>query len=174
MNAIRGFAFIVTCAAGAACGGATQTPASAAPVPAARSESPKETPAQAASSGNVQIAQEILQACGIPAADAFFPFDSSRLEKQDIKPLNEVSTCFTTGPLKGRAVKLVGRADPRGASEYNMTLGQERADAVGNYLSGRGIAHGRVESTSRGAMDSTGTDETSWARDRRVDMLLGS
>src|ERR1700679_3564770 len=46
-----------------------------------------ETPAQAAGSGNIQIAQEILVARGISAADAFFPFDSARLERKDIKPL---------------------------------------------------------------------------------------
>jgi peptidoglycan-associated lipoprotein len=70
-------------------------------------------------------------------------------------------------------MKLVGRADPRGASDYNMTLGQSRADAVEKYLGNKGLQKGKVESTSRGAMDATGTDESGWNRDRRVDILLG-
>jgi outer membrane protein OmpA-like peptidoglycan-associated protein len=54
-----------------------------------------------------------------------------------------------------------------------MTLGQSRADSVKSYLKVRGVEKGKAESTSRGAMDATGTDETTWQRDRRVDILLG-
>jgi peptidoglycan-associated lipoprotein len=133
-----------------------------------------ETPAQAATSGNIQIAQEILAACGIPASDAFFPFDSSRLEKKDLKVLNDVAACFTAGPMKARSMKLVGRADPRGAPGYNMTLGQARADSVQKYLADKSLDPSRAQSTSRGAMDATGTDEAGWAHDRRVDLMLGS
>jgi peptidoglycan-associated lipoprotein len=161
----------------AACGGSPPPPAtSASPAPAdtGTTSSTKETPAQATTSGNVQIAQEILSACGISTADAFYPFDSSHLEKKDIKPLNDVATCFTTGPMRGRSLKLVGRADPRGAVEYNMTLGQSRAGAVQKYLTDKGEGASSVQSTSRGAMDATGTDEAGWARDRRVDVMLGS
>jgi peptidoglycan-associated lipoprotein len=70
-------------------------------------------------------------------------------------------------------MNLVGRADPRGTPEYNMTLGQHRADAVVKRLASKGVAKSMMESTSRGAMDAVGTDEPSWARDRRVDILLG-
>jgi peptidoglycan-associated lipoprotein len=86
-----------------ACGG-SQPPQATSPTGPTQgaTSSAKETPAQAATSGNVQIAQEILSACGIAAADAFFAFDSSRLEKKDIKPLNDVAACFTTGPMKGQ------------------------------------------------------------------------
>ena len=87
--------------------------------------------------------------------------------------LEQVATCFMTGPLKGRLLKLVGHADPRGGSDYNVTLGQSRADSVGQYLIGKGMDKAKTESTSRGAMDATGTDEPSWARDRRVDVMLG-
>jgi hypothetical protein len=38
---------------------------------------------------------------------------------------------------------------------------------------GHGLDKSKTESTSRGAMDATGTDEPSWARDRRVDLMLG-
>ena len=56
--------------------------------------------------------------------------------------------------MAGRTVDLVGHADPRGPSDYNVTLGQSRADAVASYLEG------------------TGRDETGWAHDRRVDFSL--
>jgi peptidoglycan-associated lipoprotein len=45
---------------------------------------------------------------------------------------------------------------------------------VQKYLTDKGIPQTSDPSTSRGAMDATGTDETGWARDRRVDIMLGS
>jgi peptidoglycan-associated lipoprotein len=133
-----------------------------------------ETPAQASTSGGIQIAVDILKACGLSDTDAFFPFDSTRLEKQDIVPLNTVAICFTVGALKGRSMKLVGHADPRGAAEYNMTLGQSRADGVEGYLGKKGLDKAKVETSSRGAMDATGSSEAGWAHDRRVEMILAN
>jgi BON domain len=60
----------------------------------------------------------------------------------------------------------------RGSADYNMTLGQSRADAVTTYLTARGVDSAHASSTSRGAMDATGVDEAGWAHDRRVDVLL--
>jgi peptidoglycan-associated lipoprotein len=74
--------------------------------------------------------------------------------------------------MAGRKMDLIGHADPRGSSDYNMTLGQSRADAVASYLDSRGMSTLKTRTTSRGAMDATGRDETGWAHDRRVDILL--
>jgi peptidoglycan-associated lipoprotein len=147
--------------------GASSTSASAA-------ASVAETPSQAATSGTLRISADILRACGLSDTDAYFPFDSARLEKQDIQPLNAIAICFATGGLKGRAVKLIGHADPRGSVGYNMTLGQSRADGVAGYLERKGIEKAKVETTSRGAMDATGTDEAGWTHDRRVDVTIGN
>jgi peptidoglycan-associated lipoprotein len=121
----------------------------------------------------VRISDEIIKACGISEPDAYFAFDSANVRPDDANVLGQLVTCFTTGPLKGRQLKLVGHADPRGGSDYNMTLGQSRADAVKQYILDHGMDKSKTDSTSRGAMDATGTDEPSWARDRRVDILLG-
>ena len=121
---------------------------------------------------HVAIAEDILHACGIADADAYFAFNSASLQSKTRSPLESVAVCFTHGPLAGRSVKLVGRTDPRGESDYNMTLGQSRADSVAAYLEGHGLSASKATSTSRGAMDATGTDEKGWSRDRRVDILL--
>jgi peptidoglycan-associated lipoprotein len=144
--------------------------------PSAETRPPVEHARSAAPQGasNVSISDEIRNKCGIPDQDAYFAFDSADVRPQDRTPLDLVATCFTHGPLQGQTVKLVGRADSRGESEYNMTLGQSRADAVGNYLVGHGMPKSKAESTSRGAMDATGSDESSWQRDRRVDVMLGN
>lgn len=122
--------------------------------------------------GAVHISDEIVKACGISEPDAYFAFDSAKLTDSDTRVLGQIATCFSSGPLKGRQMTLVGRADPRGGQEYNMTLGQSRADSVEKFLHGKGLQTSAMQTTSRGAMDAVGSDEPSWARDRRVDILL--
>lgn len=122
---------------------------------------------------DVHISDDIRSKCGISDADAYFAFNSSLVTTRDRTPLDLVVRCFTSGPLRGHAVKLVGHADPRGPSEYNVTLGQWRADAVEGYLTTRGLQRSKALATSRGAMDATGSDEQTWQHDRRVDVVLG-
>ncbi|MFI5297993.1 MAG: OmpA family protein [Polyangiales bacterium] len=135
----------------------------------ADSLTPKE-PSDTVSS--VVIDQAITQACNISAADAHFAFDSARVEEMDNGPLDRLATCFSVGALQGRKLVLVGRADPRGETEYNIALGQSRADAIQEYLRERGLMDRQMSSSSRGALDATGTDEQTWASDRRVDIVL--
>jgi peptidoglycan-associated lipoprotein len=122
----------------------------------------------------VHIDDAILKACGIKSDQAFFAFDSAKLESLDAKPLSDVAACFTTGPMKGKSLKLIGRADPRGEHEYNMVLGQSRADTVSSFLRGKGLGDSHISTTSRGAINARGTDEAGWSKDRRVDVMLGS
>lgn len=134
---------------------------------------PAPAPRTEPTAGTIAIADPIRRACGISDDDAFFAFDSSAIASTDIKPLDLVAKCFETGPLAGRAMRLIGHANPRGPTDYNMTLGQRRADSVEGYLDLRGVDRSRVVTTSRGAMDATGQDEAGWTRDRRVDVTLG-
>jgi peptidoglycan-associated lipoprotein len=169
---VLGAASLVACGGDkppAKTGGTDTTPP---PAATATNRLPDKAPDSPTASA-VRISDEIVKACGISAPDAYFAFDSAHVQAPDAKVLDQVVTCFTTGPLRGRQLKLVGHADPRGGSDYNVTLGQSRADAVGGYMIGKGMDKGKTESSSRGAMDATGTDEPSWARDRRVDVMLG-
>jgi peptidoglycan-associated lipoprotein len=54
-----------------------------------------------------------------------------------------------------------------------MVLGGRRADNVKGFIVQKGMPGGKVATSSRGEMDATGTDDASWSRDRRVDVLLG-
>jgi peptidoglycan-associated lipoprotein len=152
-------------------------PAAGAVSPALRSPTTGAVGAQPAAvpiSGTVAISEEIRRACGIADQDAYFAFDSSAILSADITPLDAVARCFTVGPLAGHSLRLVGHADPRGAAEYNMTLGQGRADSVEGYLDRHGVLRSKIDTTSRGAIDATGTEAAAWAHDRRVDVMLGS
>ncbi len=138
---------------------------------AATADNPK--PDDDPSKSQINISEEIKKACGISDSDAYFAFDSANIRPQDHKILGQLATCFTSGPLAGREMRLVGHADPRGDEDYNMVLGGRRADNVKGFIVKKGLDDGKVVTSSRGEMDATGTDESSWSRDRRVDVMLG-
>ena len=122
------------------------------------------------------MASDLVAACKLHFDDVAsapkFDFDRSALAPQDGDILAQIAACVTTGPLAGRSLDIVGRADPRGEGEYNMALGERRASSVSMYLSNLGVAAPNLIETSRGKMDATGTDESGWQRDRRVDVRL--
>jgi len=140
------------------------------PVEAAEAPSAPEAPA---TTSHVAIADDIRKACGLSEPEAYFAYDSSVLRGQDKDILAKIAACFTTGPLKDRELRIVGRADPRGNEEYNYALGQRRADNVKGSITSSGMPDAKVLSTSRGAIDAVGSDESGWSKDRRVDVLLG-
>jgi len=139
------------------------------PPPAKTTEKPGDIPTQS----NINISDEIRKACGITDTEAFFAYDSANVRPQDKAVLKKLADCFSTGPLKGRELRLVGHADPRGEEEYNMVLGGRRADNVKTAIAGEGLSAAKIATTSRGKLDATGSDEASWAKDRRVDVVLG-
>ena len=106
-------------------------------------------------SSNLAVGADILAACKIefsnPTEAPKFDYDNTDLLPDDVHVLTQVATCLTTGPLKGRNVELVGRADPRGSVQYNMALGANRAHRVTDFLHQHG-ATTRVRETSRGAI----------------------
>jgi len=180
VQSILGALFLAAAAVPAlACGGdkppvkdPTAPPAASGATASANPRLPPDPPNSPQASA-VRISDEIIKACGISEPNAYFAFDSANVRPDDASVLGQLVTCFMTGPLKGRQLKLVGHADPRGGSDYNLTLGQSRADAVKAYILDHGMDKSKTDSSSRGAMDATGTDEPTWARDRRVDIMLG-
>jgi peptidoglycan-associated lipoprotein len=165
-------AALLTVLAAAACGENPPPPAKE-PTPVVTSAAPKPQPNRK-SDQVVNLAKDIRDACKIDDSDRTpkFDFDSTQLSSSDRDVLSQVATCLTTGPLKGRAIQLIGRADPRGEAEYNMSLGGSRATSVMKYLAGLGVAQAKMSETSRGELDATGKDEEGWRKDRRVDIGL--
>ena len=148
-------------------GAAVTTTATPAPPP------PPEKAGDVPTQSNINISDEIRKACGITDAEAYFSYDSANVRPQDKTVLKKLADCFSTGPLKGRELRLVGHADPRGEEEYNMVLGGRRADNVKSAIAAEGLSSDKIATTSRGKLDATGTDDASWAKDRRVDVMLG-
>lgn len=82
--------------------------------------------------------------------------------------LQKLADCFTNGPLAAERLRLVGHTDPRGDDEHDLALGGRRAESVKKALTGFGLSSDKASTTSRGEMDAAGSDEASWAKDRRV------
>jgi peptidoglycan-associated lipoprotein len=125
---------------------------------------------------DVVVSDEIARQCDLHFGNVDqapkFDFDQAALLPDDQSVLGQVAQCVTTGPLRGRSVRLIGRADPRGEIEYNFVLGESRSAVVKQFLSSHGVEGGRISTTSRGKLDASGTDEDGWRRDRRVDVVL--
>lgn len=138
---------------------------------AAAAKAPARQDTSSPTSGSLHIDDKIVKACGdIPTAH--FAFDSAKIGPEAAGALDAVGRCFTTGPLKGRSMRLTGFADPRGEIEYNMGLGQKRAGSVADYLAQKGVEKARLQTNSKGSLEATGTDEEGWARDRKVEVTL--
>jgi hypothetical protein len=104
-----------------------------------------------------------------------FPSPKFDYEAQDLKgegraTLERLAQCMTKGTLKGSKVLLTGHCDNRGEQEFNMSLGDYRAEAVKTFLVGLGVSTNDLRTSSRGELDATGTDEAGWSVDRRVDI----
>jgi peptidoglycan-associated lipoprotein len=160
-----------------ACGSDPKPPPVVAPPPPVVTPPPQTTSAVGKSEKMaVNVDDDIIKACNLKFENVEdapkFEYDSESLTPGEKSILEAIAKCLTTGALKGRAVDLVGRADPRGETEYNMTLGAKRARSVHTFLGGLGVPGDKLHDTSRGELDAKGTDEEGWRKDRRVDVRL--
>jgi peptidoglycan-associated lipoprotein len=103
----------------------------------------------------------------------FFDFDSDRI-RDEFRPLVEAHARFLRDRPYQRML-IQGNADDRGSREYNLALGQRRADALKRALVTLGANEKQIESASLGEEKPRCTEqtETCWAQNRRGDMLYG-
>jgi peptidoglycan-associated lipoprotein len=150
------------------------TAASATPsaTPAASVAAPaKKADVATPSSGSIHVDDKLSKLCGnLP--ETHFAYDSADVEPTAGKLLDPLAACFLTGPGKGKGLRLVGHADPRGETEHNFALGMKRAGSVSKYLASKGMTSAQLETTSKGELEASGTDEVGWAKDRKVEIYL--
>jgi peptidoglycan-associated lipoprotein len=100
----------------------------------------------------------------------YFDFDSYAV-RDDYQPLLQQHSQYLKSHPE-RHVLIQGNTDERGTSEYNLALGQKRAEAVRRAMSLLGVADSQREAVSLGKEkpQATGHDESSWAQNRRADL----
>ena len=101
----------------------------------------------------------------------YFDFDKSDIKPEYADVISAHARNLTTHPnLK---LKLEGNTDQRGTREYNIGLGERRAQAVRRALMLQGVAESQITTVSFGAERpaAEGDDEAAWAKNRRVDLV---
>ena len=105
-------------------------------------------------------------------APVYFGFDSTVVPQGELGKIDAVVQHLTA--KTDRVVVVEGNCDERGSSEYNMSLGENRAIIIRNYLVQSGIAADRIQTRSYGAEKPAvdGHDESAWAKNRRGEFAI--
>jgi peptidoglycan-associated lipoprotein len=100
----------------------------------------------------------------------YFDFDSVVIREGD-RPVVETHSKYLASSRTAK-VRVEGNADERGGREYNLALGQRRAEAVIKSMQLLGVPGSEMEATSFGKEKPAdpGHDETAWAKNRRADL----
>ena len=103
----------------------------------------------------------------------YFDFDSYEIASQYAAMIGaHARKIASSGAVK---VRLEGHTDERGSREYNIGLGEKRAQAVRRALMLQGVGDGQIVTVSYGEERpaQAGSDEASWAKNRRVEIVYG-
>jgi len=100
--------------------------------------------------------------------DINFDFDKYNIREKDAAILKENTAWFKANA--GKKARVEGHCDERGTVEYNLVLGQKRADSTKNFLVNLGVDGKLLETVSYGKEQplDPGQNEAAWAKNRRV------
>lgn len=100
----------------------------------------------------------------------YYPFDVDAVQDADKPVVQAHGKYLASNP--NRKVRLEGNCDERGSNEYNLGLGQRRADGVKKMLELGGAKSAQLDSVSYGEEKprASGHDEAAWAQNRRTDI----
>lgn len=178
MTTSRGCLALLGCLVASACSKTAKQQTKTPPVQTASREAvePPVAKTETNVAASVGVSDDLAKQCRLslssPDQAPKFEFDEFQLLAEDRNILEQVAQCLTRGPLRGKRVQLVGRADPRGTDEYNLGLGTRRAATVSSYLQRLGVPSQQLQPKTRGDLDAIGSDEAGWRTDRRVDLEL--
>ena len=107
-----------------------------------------------------------------PMVPIYFAFDSSAVDAEQASRM-ETNAQFLRGN-PNVTIRVEGNCDPRGTQEYNLALGERRAQSGKRYLAGLGVDPSRMTTISFGEEKLLlfGHDELSWAQNRRDDFVI--
>jgi peptidoglycan-associated lipoprotein len=105
--------------------------------------------------------------------DAYFNYDEATLDGAAQEAL-QTSASWLKGEGNGYNVLLEGHCDERGTEQYNLALGDRRANTAKDYLVTLGVNSGRIRTVSYGEERpfDEGHDDTAWAKNRRAHLVL--
>lgn len=117
--------------------------------------------------------EDLYQRCAdVAFTPVYFGFDSTVVPAGELGKIDTVAQHLASNA--GRVVVVEGNCDERGSHEYNMSLGENRAIIIRNYLVQSGIASDRIQTRSYGAEKPAveGHDESAYALNRRGEFVI--
>jgi len=134
----------------------------------ARREAAERERAEAEARAN-QLRQEINT---FETERIYFDFDKSELKPAAQETLTKKAAWLRANPNYN--VNIEGHCDERGTNEYNLALGERRADAAENFLIALGVSRDRISTVSYGEERpaDTGHNESAWSKNRRDEFGL--
>jgi peptidoglycan-associated lipoprotein len=155
----------------AACGPKAQKPSDT-----AASSSQQTTDADASGVGQASASEEETEVPGpmtglLAKRTIYFDFDSSEIKGEGTEIVAAHARHLSGTP--GAKVRLEGHTDERGSREYNIGLGERRAQAVRRALLLQGASETQLSTVSYGEERpaAAGSDEAAWAKNRRVEIV---
>jgi peptidoglycan-associated lipoprotein len=101
----------------------------------------------------------------------YFDFDRSEIKAGERPKLQAVKEYLASNP--GARMLFEGHCDWRGTAEYNLGLGDRRANSARRYVQTLGVAPDRLETVSKGSLEARrNADDATMARDRRVELVI--
>jgi peptidoglycan-associated lipoprotein len=122
-------------------------------------------------SADLAVVNDELKRRGF-SPDVYFDYDESTLSDDTREKLARNADLLKSNA--GFAVTVEGHADSRGTSEYNLALGERRANAVKDYVVSLGVDAGRLRTISYGKERPVCTEETEscWSQNRRAHLVI--
>lgn len=129
------------------------------------------TPAGATTNG-VSTTNSVSTVQEPSSHSVYFAFDRSELDEPARGILNANAAWLKAH--SGTSITVEGNCDERGSREYNLALGQRRADSVRDYLVKRGVSASSIDTVSFGEERPVchGTGEACWAQNRHADIVV--
>lgn len=107
----------------------------------------------------------------LEAQTVYFDFDSSAIKPSEREKLRAAKDYLDKNP--GYKLLLKGHCDWRGTAEYNLGLGDRRANAVKRYLQSLGVGPDKLDTLSKGSLEAVrNADATTMGKDRRVALVV--
>lgn len=155
-------------------------------VPVAKTAGPQKNDAATPATGKEPAAVPAKQAAAAPQAQStlsasqlqsaldriYFDFDSSQLSDAARATLTKSAAALVKAPEA--KVRIEGNCDEHGSAEYNLALGERRAQAAKKYLTTLGVSDGRLTTISYGKERPAdqGHDEAAWKKNRRDELVV--
>ena len=148
---------------------ATPSPVVTAPAPPALPAAPRDTASPRALSEDELFANKSIADLNAerPLADVFFDYDSIELRPEARETLQKNAAWLNR--WASTRIVVEGHSDERGTAEYNLALGEQRAQQVRSYLSGLGVQADRMMPVGKGkeAPFCYDSAESCWSQNRR-------